>query len=67
VEGAPIQTVGVVPGREHLGVDDGEDAVVDIVVVDFAGDAFLDYLVADWGNVFVDDGCEDWWVSFYVQ
>jgi hypothetical protein len=58
VESASVWAVDVVARRKHLGVDDGEDAVVDIVVVDFPGDAFLDDFMACGGDVFVDDGCE---------
>lgn len=59
MEGSSVGPVDVVSWRENLGVDDGEDTVVDIVMVNFAGDAFLDDFVARRGDVFVDDRCEE--------
>ena len=58
MKSASIRTIDIVSRGKHLGVDDRQDPVVDIVVVDFPGDAFLDDFVARGGDVFVDDDCE---------
>jgi hypothetical protein len=51
-----------VAGREDLDVDDGEDAVVVVVFVDFARDDFAADVVDFFVDGFVDDGLA-WVVS----
>ena len=43
-------------GWENFDVDDGEDAVVDVVGVDFACDDLFTFVVHFFGDVFVNDG-----------
>lgn len=53
---AEVVYEGEVARWEHLDFDDGEDAVEDVVVVDFAGDALLADVVDAGLDVFMNDG-----------
>jgi hypothetical protein len=52
----PIRRMYVVLGRQNYGLDDWQDAVVNIVGVDFPRNTFFADLVSSRSNMFVNNG-----------